>query len=289
MFPNPLRLQMKDRDGGHIGQCKLCSERRELRDSHLLPRSLYKTLRAADAPNPNPIFLTSTRAGQTSKQLTDYVLCGRCEGLFNANGESWMMRQIARSEAFPLQEAVKGAPRLYADANFSVHSCVGVPRIDLSKLVYFALSVFWRASVHTWRVQDTETNIDLGPYTEPIREFLRGTGSFPQNTFLIVTVTPAREPAYVVIPPVRLLPRDFHLFVFYIPGVQFLLCTGRRVPDHFQDACIHHSPKHLIWFDENMSGNVVERVLSNSKHSISLKKFFSGHGSTNQANRTDNS
>src|SRR2546428_12506068 len=98
MVPNPLRLQMKDRDGGHIGQCKLCSETRELRDSHLLPRSLYKTLRAADAPNPNPIFLTSTRAGQTSKQLTDYVLCGRCEGLFNANGESWMMRQIARSE-----------------------------------------------------------------------------------------------------------------------------------------------------------------------------------------------
>ena len=284
MFPNPLRIQAEMSHGEHIGQCKLCRETKQLRDSHLLPRSLYKTLRAANAPNPNPIFLTSTRAGQTSKRLTDYVLCGRCEGLFNANGESWMMRQIARSGTFPLQEAIKGAPHLYANANFSVHSCAGVPRIDLSKLVYFALSVFWRASVHTWRVQDSQANIDLGPYTEPIRKFLRGTGSFPQNTFLIVTVTPTPEPACVVIPPVRLLPRDFHLFLFHIPGVQFLLCTGRRVPDHFRDACIHHSPKHPIWFDENMSGNVVERVLSNSKHSISLKKFFSMHGLPNSPN-----
>src|SRR3989442_15828086 len=74
MFPNPLRIQAEMSHGEHIGQCKLCREAKQLRDSHLLPRSLYKTLRAANAPNPNPIFLTSTRAGQTSKQLTDYVL-----------------------------------------------------------------------------------------------------------------------------------------------------------------------------------------------------------------------
>ena len=274
---------------GHIGQCKLCLKTKELRDSHLLPRSLYKTLLALDAPNPNPIFLTSSRAGQTSKQLTDYVLCDDCEGLFNANGESWIMAQIARPGTFPLQEAIREAPRLYADANFAVHSCASVPRIDLSKIMYFALSIFWRASVHRWRIQDREVKIDLGPYTEPIRKFLKGLGSFPQNTFLIVTVTPDSEPDFVLIPPVRLLPRDFHLFVFYIPGVQFLLCTGRRVPDHFKGACIHHSPGNLIWFDENMTGNVVERVLSDSKHSISLKKFFSGHGSTNSTNRAGKS
>jgi hypothetical protein len=282
-------MQAANPHRGHIGQCKLCLERKELRDSHLLPRSLYGTLRTTEVLNPNPIFLTSTRARQTSKQITDYVLCDDCEGLFNANGESWMMAQIARSGTFPLQEAIREAPRIYADADFSVHSCAGVPRIDLSKIVYFALSIFWRASVHRWRVQEREVKIDLGPYTEPIRKFLKGTASFPQNTFLIVTVTPDPAPDFVLIPPVRLLPRDFHLFVFYIPGVQFLLSTGRQVPDHFRDACIHHSPKHLIWFDEHMTGNVVERVLTNGKHSISLRKFFSGHGSTSSTNRAGKS
>jgi hypothetical protein len=281
MFLNPSGMQNENQRDGRIGKCKLCLETKELRDSHLLPRSLYKTLRTTEVPNPNPIFLTSTRAGQTSKQLTDYVLCGHCEGLFNANGESWMMRQAAQSGSFPLREAVKAAPSLFADATFSVHSCADIYRIDLNKILYFALSVFWRASVHTWRVQDREVRINLGPYTEPIRRFLRRTGGFPHNTFLVVTVMPAPESAFVLIPPVRLLPRDFHLFVFYIPGVQFLLCTGSRVPDHFKDACIQHSPKHLIWFHEDMTGTVAEKVLSNSKHSLILKRFLSGRGPKN--------
>src|SRR5262249_31459606 len=154
-----------------------------LRDSHLLPRSLYKTLRTTEVTNPNPIFLNSTRAGQTSKQITDHVLCGDCEGLFNANGESWMMTQIARPGRFPLQEAIRETPCLFANASFAVHSCTSVCKIDLNKTTYFALSVFWRASVHRWRVEGREIKIELGPYTELIRKFLRGTGNFPQNTF----------------------------------------------------------------------------------------------------------
>jgi len=68
-----------------IGECRLCEKTRELRDSHLMPKALYKiTRKAAEAdkqPNSNPVVITPAVALQTTKQVSDYLLCDQCEDI----------------------------------------------------------------------------------------------------------------------------------------------------------------------------------------------------------------
>jgi len=80
---------------------------------------------------------------------------------------------MARQGAFPLQSVLANNQPLLANDRFAAY---GQPSgIDLDQLVYFALSIFWRASVHQWLEPDTDrpiATIALGEYEEPIRRFL---------------------------------------------------------------------------------------------------------------------
>jgi len=62
--------------------------------------------------------------------------------------------------------------------------------VDRAKIAYFALSLFWRASVHTWVAHDGErVRIDLGrKYNEEIRRYLLGETPIPKNAALLVAV-----------------------------------------------------------------------------------------------------
>jgi hypothetical protein len=55
------------------------------------------------------------------------------------------------------------------------------PTVDRDRLGYFALSVFWRASVHIWKQRDgASITIDLGKsYDESLRQFLLGQSALP--------------------------------------------------------------------------------------------------------------
>jgi hypothetical protein len=71
-----------------LGTCRLCLERRDLKESHLLPAGVHKLLREPAAPNPNHILLTPQIAFQTSRPIKDYLLCAHCEDLFSRNGQT---------------------------------------------------------------------------------------------------------------------------------------------------------------------------------------------------------
>ena len=43
------------------GKCELCHTLADLRDSHYLPKSGYKKMRASDLKNPNPVVLSGAR------------------------------------------------------------------------------------------------------------------------------------------------------------------------------------------------------------------------------------
>src|SRR6266566_1683964 len=131
------------------GQCKLCLQDKNLRDSHLLPRALYKMTRDPARNPPDPIVITSKITVRTSKQVKDYLLCQDCEHLFNKNGEHWVMQQVYNGKDFPLFDRLKLALHVYADPILQAYSGTAVG-IDTGKLAYFALSVLWRASVHKW-------------------------------------------------------------------------------------------------------------------------------------------
>ena len=75
------------------GKCELCHAVADLRDSHYLPKSGYKKMRASDLKNPNPVVLSGGKAKQSSLQVRDYKFCGACEERFNKGGEAWILNK----------------------------------------------------------------------------------------------------------------------------------------------------------------------------------------------------
>src|SRR2546425_1123910 len=89
------------------GQCHLCLQTKELKESHLIPAAFYRLLRTPGEKNPNPVVINPTFQGRTSKQVTGRMLCGTCEARFNLGGENWVLRNFWRSPTqFRLREAL---------------------------------------------------------------------------------------------------------------------------------------------------------------------------------------
>jgi hypothetical protein len=82
---------VKRRERGMMkrGKCELCHAVADLRDSHYLPKSGYKKMRAGDLKNPNPVVLSAGKAKQSSLQVRDYKFCGAREERFNKGVEAW--------------------------------------------------------------------------------------------------------------------------------------------------------------------------------------------------------
>jgi hypothetical protein len=88
------------------GECKLCQNAADLHDSHFMPSAMYKVLRDKKRKNPNPIVITNTKTGTTSKQVTDYVFCGECEQRFSKR-EAHVMSLIGPAGRFPIRDKME--------------------------------------------------------------------------------------------------------------------------------------------------------------------------------------
>ena len=135
-----------------FGVCALCLETHELRDSHLVPKALYRVVRAADhRSHPDPVLMTSKVRWQTSFQATQYLLCAECEKRFDQNGEDWVMRHCYRGrDRFRLRELLQRTTPIHADEEETIFNASDVAGMDIERVVYFCVSVFWRASVRRW-------------------------------------------------------------------------------------------------------------------------------------------
>lgn len=173
-----------------LGLCKLCILKKDLQDSHLMPRSLYKKARGSGTKgNQDPHVLTAKERRSTSHQITDYVLCSDCEQRFSKDGEDYVMRLVTMQNGqFPLLDMLNAIPPSLKTKRWTVYSAADTPGIERAKIAYFALSVFWRASVHTWEQESGEKiRIDLGKkYNEEIRRYLLGETPIPEHANLLV-------------------------------------------------------------------------------------------------------
>jgi len=139
-----------DRDS-RIGLCRLClNPSANLRQSHYLPKGLYRLLRDEKSPNPNPVLLTERLAVSTSKQLTPYLLCGLCEKRLSDNGENWVLQHCPRRGSFTLATILDAVSPSEVSSDTRVYLAGGIPKIDTAALAYFAISIFWRGSIHAW-------------------------------------------------------------------------------------------------------------------------------------------
>lgn len=199
--------------------------------------------------NPDPIAIVKTVTSHTSKQVSDYVLCDQCEDRFNRNGENWMLKRVWRDTSFPLLDRLNVAHPLFPLQNALAFSGTSVG-FDMDKFGYFALSVFWRASVRIWKLPfgRKTTKLDLGSAKRDIRRFLVGKGAVPQGIALIATVCTDQESKGVIMTPGR-RPGNFYGlpgFGMTMLGVQFILLIG-EIPPNVRELCCLHSAKRVLF------------------------------------------
>jgi hypothetical protein len=211
---------------------------KELQDSHLIPRAMYKYLRTTSEKNPNPVVIGRTKAATTSKQVKDYLLCAKCEDLFNKNGENEILKWVWNDKHFPLGDRLSIAVPLYTDsvtASFSGTS-IGV---DTEKLAYFALSVIWRAAVHEWDMPfgGKTTLLNLGAIEEPIRKYLLGTAGFPLE--VVVVATACRDPLSIqsFALPSQVSGYPGTCFAILALGIYFRVLVGSDISPLSREIC----------------------------------------------------
>jgi hypothetical protein len=85
------------------GICKLCLHTKELQDSHLLGRAIYKLCRQEG----DPIVMTPDLVLSTSWQVRDYVFCRDCGQRFSREGEHYVSGMVCGNTRFELLDLLQ--------------------------------------------------------------------------------------------------------------------------------------------------------------------------------------
>jgi len=140
----------------------MCLQETELVRSHLIPASIYDYCRTANA---SPVRVGDGVVMPTDRQTQAYLLCTPCEGILNRGGETWTNTKLATVEqTFPLHDLLMNAHAAFEDANGGIYFAAGNPEFDFQSLTHFAMGIFWKASVHSWKGGEKDPRIELGPY-----------------------------------------------------------------------------------------------------------------------------
>ncbi|MEX4374224.1 hypothetical protein MY539_06945 [Haemophilus influenzae] len=81
--------------------CALCGKYTTLRDSHFIPKFVYKVLNNTKKADTNiTIKNESGKLIPLSKQITSHRLCGECEARFSENGERFFHKMHSLKERY---------------------------------------------------------------------------------------------------------------------------------------------------------------------------------------------
>lgn len=216
------------------GICLLCMEHRELRDSHLIPKAAYRLVR--DKPElggGSPVlFLPGEKsAAQTDKQIKNHMLCSECESKLSSQGETWMGRLWANWNDFPLLDQLTATGPIASGEAMDIYKCESISKETLAALRYFAISVFWRASVWDWGRQKNSYRNALGAkYEEQFRLFLLGSQS-ELNALTIVSVNKNPKMNGTIMFPYIQRGEGIWVHCFEILGIRFHTFVGQTPPD----------------------------------------------------------
>jgi hypothetical protein len=235
---------------------------------------MYDYCRTADS---EPVVMTSKVVMQTSRQVQHPLLCRTCEEVLNKGGENWLLPLLATIDnRFPLLDIIERVDPDVVDGELRTYAASRNSAIEIDKLIHFAMGVFWKASIHSWKGSTKEPQLDLGPYRESVRRFLRGGTPFPQKMGLVLAVLPrARVPVGFSL-PYRNPSREFHGFTFHIPGIVFSLSVGKRLDPNMPLMCFATNPAHPILVADlfNDITGVGAAIFSKARKSRKLREYM---------------
>lgn len=231
------------------GHCRLCRNEDFLCNSHLIPAGFFRLLRSTTVTPRDPLVVSSKVTFTSSRQTSDYLLCTRCEDRFRLGGEEWVLRNCYRvGDSFKIRDMVLQCKLLHRDQLATIFSGSTNGDIEICRLAYFALSIFWRAAVHAWQVpiMGSQRLISLGPYEEELRGFLLNTSGFPPHAVLLAWVSRLQQPSRAVTYPYSQRVFDCHCHSFDVPGIRFDLLVAKALPDDIRLMCLATGKDHPI-------------------------------------------
>jgi hypothetical protein len=174
--------------------------------------------------------------------MTAKLLCHSCEQRLSVNGEAWALTHCWRGKTFSLRSILTAATPEEATTEVSIYWTSKIAAVNRSALTYFAASMFWRASIHNWWIEGSDSPIDLGPYSELLRRYLMGIADFPETCALVVVVDSTDTDATK---SVQFIPaaRRFagcHMYVLHFLGIQFQLFAGKMFPEQYREMDFVH-------------------------------------------------
>jgi hypothetical protein len=230
---------MADQMDEVMGLCALCGpddgQTKVLRQSHFLPKSVYRYLNLSKAKNTKLLLRTSekNRVFSIGKQITHALLCDTCEGIMSAEGEDYYAKMMLRVDV--KNELPSPAYKILFESLMPIWKAPGnghglnmifsigsnsLQAIDSRRLYHFVIGMFWKATFDDWEhcsVMPLEASL-----IEAMRKFLLG-GDFLGD--YIVRIVPSfwRE-KYGVVFPALLKKQPF----FSIQQFDFYLEKDKR-------------------------------------------------------------
>jgi hypothetical protein len=257
-----------------IQKCPLCLETKNVVSSHLMPARMYEY---CHPPGGHPISISSDLVIETDRQLQDYLLCLDCEDDLNKGGEMWLLPLLSQYKGpFPFYDLLTKFPPDVVDGDAAGFASAKNREIHSDKLIHFAMGVFWKAAIHSWSGVRTEPKIDLGPYAEPIRTFLRGETGFPEHMALTIGVLPPPAQLISFHNPYQGSNSNWHNFLFYVSGIEFSLAVGKAVDDTVRENCFACNPAHpivVVDFSRDIQ-TIIKRVWANARKAKNVEKYL---------------
>lgn len=255
-----------------IGKCRMCLQQKALVRSHLMPAALYDYCRKGKQ---RPIKVGGGFVIPTDRQTQDFLLCGDCEAILNSGGERWILDKLATWErTFPLYDLLTKVPPLFDEDGMVVYLAAHNPEIKVEKLKHFALGLFWKASVHSWKGDATDPRIDLGPYSEEIRKWLRGQNAFPKYVYLVVVIERPKKAQITMNDPYEGVRQEWRTHFVHVPGVLFMMALGKTVDDSVRALSITNAGNPINLSDaltENVEKLMVETLRNSYKTEAYLR------------------
>lgn len=214
--------------------CSLCREERTLMKSHLLPRAIYSDLKGFFSDDNDDLVIADFKGNSaffSDFQYKQPLLCEDCEDRFNKHGEKFVLQEYnKRKDKFDLLEKLNDLPTYHSIQGDYWYDPSDYKNLSPEKYLYFASSIFWRASITKWRKLPSDYKNALGPtYTEKFRKYLLNKGIFPKNACLVVFVDNAKCLSRMAAFPSVSKESGYHQHTFIIPGIKFVLLVGKKV------------------------------------------------------------
>jgi len=195
-------------------RCALCRVNDDLKNSHIIPEFLYKSMYDA-LHRCHLISSDSCKAEQfAQKGMREKLLCGKCELKFS-QWENYANRAFVEAHGVRVTH---------------INNRIVLQGIDYRTFKLFLLSLLWRSSVSTLAFFD---EVELGPHEEKLRLALLNNDPLQPNNYPCALT--AVKIDGVFFPDWHLAPSltkydGHHVYRLLVSGILFMFFVGSHPP-----------------------------------------------------------